>query len=269
MPVSDETFGSAAGHRPQPSPDAIRTAGNRPARHRRRGLGKDQSGGPRAGSASGKRFLVVHWFRCNHLNATCTCADSARPGTRRMVSPPDRRRPRTHMEVGLSHLPLFRALHPGCPGRGLDGPQEMLWARVPARTLARKDAPCPPQARTGDPPRPSGRQQDPGPVAGFARRSRKSAARQRNRVGHRLPLPDTLTFAHQIRGHSLPPGSKRSRSIRQRERSESATGMEGVEKMGWIFGERAGLRGGGGWWQNSHGTSCSPSSSSDTEPMSF
>jgi hypothetical protein len=121
----------------------------------------------------------------------------------------------------------------------------MLWARVPARTLARKDAPCPPQARTGDPPRPSGRQQDPGPVAGFARRSRKSAARQRNRVGHRLPLPDTLTFAHQIRGHSLPPVSKRSRSIRQRERTESAMGMGGVEKMGWIFW---GKGGNAGWW---------------------
>jgi hypothetical protein len=32
-------------------------------------------------------------------------ADSARPGIRRMVSPPDRRRPRTHVEVGLLTRP--------------------------------------------------------------------------------------------------------------------------------------------------------------------
>jgi hypothetical protein len=151
--------------------------------------------------------------------------------------------------VGLART--WRLAYPPAP---LQGPPPGLPRPRPGRaagdalgacsgTDPDANAPCPPQARTGDPPRPSGRQQDPGPVAGFARRSRKSAARQRNRVGHRLPLPDTLTFARQIRGHSLPPGSKRSRSIRQRERSESATGMEGVEKMGWIFGERAGLRG--------------------------
>jgi hypothetical protein len=78
---------------------------------------------------------------------------------------------------------------------------------------------------------------DPGPVAGFARRSRKSAARQRNRVGHRLPPPAALTFARQTGGIPSRLASKRSRSIRQRERSElwhgaGRCGKNGVDFVG-------------------------------------
>ena len=114
-------------------------------------------------------------------------AARARPGTRRVMSSPDRRWPRK-TRSWLTHLPLFRALRPGCPGRGPDRPRDLLWALVPARTLTRKGAPCPPQARTlGPVPIRLRRQEpEPGPVAGL-RVSREKTRRQRNRVDHRLP----------------------------------------------------------------------------------
>ena len=176
-------------------------------------------------------------------------ADSARPETRRMVSPPDRRRPRMHVEVGLSTRPSSGPSTRVAPAAAWTG-RGRCFGRVfrhgPCLAYAKHVRHRPaPVSRPNRLTRASGK--GPGPVAGFARRSRKSAARQRNRVGHRLPLPDTLTFAWQIRGYSLPPASKRSRSIRQRERTESGMGMEGVEKMGWVLWVWTGLVGGVGW----------------------
>ena len=95
----------------------------------------------------------------------------------------------------LIHRPLIGALRPGCPGRGsgLD-PREMLWARIPARTLRallgdagplRRDRPGSSHRarhvrhRPGPISRPRPHVADgsgPGPVAGFARRSRAPPA---------------------------------------------------------------------------------------------
>ena len=106
----------------------------------------------------------------------------------------------------LIHRPLFGALRPGCPGRGsgLD-PRELLWARIPARTLHALLGDAGPlrRDRPGSSHRARHVRHRPGPLApALARMSRtdrdparwlalhgarKSAARQRNRVGHRLP----------------------------------------------------------------------------------
>jgi hypothetical protein len=117
MPVSDETFGGAAGHPPQPSPDAIASRHRLPPSGQPEparaapppGVGKDSPEG-RARAVPQVRgfwwcmYVIVQmkpFERDMHLGG----ADSARPGTRRMVSPPDRRRPRMHVEVGLLTRP--------------------------------------------------------------------------------------------------------------------------------------------------------------------
>ncbi len=130
----------------------------------------------------------------------------------------------------LPHLPLFRALRPGCPGRGLDRPRELLWARVPARTLAQntrhvRHRPAP---LSRAPPACRRLERDPGPVAGFARHSQKSAARQRNRVGHRLPRKATLTFARPAGG--IP--SHLARNVRDPSGSGSAPSLAQAGKPG-------------------------------------
>ena len=73
----------------------------------------------------------------------------------------------------------------------------------------------------------------PGPVAGFARRSRENTARQRSHDGIRLLSRPAARYGTPQKAF-LPPGRKRSRTIRQRERDEYGMGAEGVDKSGWI-----------------------------------
>lgn len=141
-------------------------------------------------------------------------ADSARPGCRRMASPSDRRWPRKHTELAYPPAPL-QGPPPGLP-RPRPGRAAGAALGACSGTDPDANAPCPPQARTGDPPLPVRQEPEPRP-GGWLCTSLERAARQRNRVGLRLLPPATLTFARPSRRHSLPPASKRSRSIRPRE----------------------------------------------------
>ena len=86
-------------HRPTPPPAAIASRHRQPPSGQPEparaapppGVGKDSPEGRARAVPQGKWVLGG--------------ADSARPGTRRMASPPDRRRPRTHVEVGLLTCP--------------------------------------------------------------------------------------------------------------------------------------------------------------------
>jgi len=107
-------------------------AGRIAARECRRGLLEGQSGGPRGAVPSEVWVLPMPGVSRHGQGGG---ADSARPGTRRMASPSDRRRPRMTRKSAYPPAPL-QGLPPGLPRprSGLD-PREMLWARIPARTL--------------------------------------------------------------------------------------------------------------------------------------
>jgi len=107
----------------------------------------------------------------------------------------------------------------------------MLWAQVPARTLA-QTAPCPPQARTGAPPPPVRQESRTRPGGWLARESRRKAHRQRNRVGHRLFPKATLTFAWPSRG--IP--SHLHRNVRD----PSGSGSRPSLARGWNVGMKWG-----------------------------
>ena len=95
-----------------------------------------------------------------------------------------------------------------------------------------------PQARTGvSAPQPSFDRQEtrPGPVAGFARSSRKRTARQRNPDGLRLLSRSAARYGRSRKAF-LPPGRIRSRSIRQREQAKCGTAAVGGDKKGVAFG---------------------------------
>ena len=121
-PEDDDGEGAARGT------TKIRTAEHSAARHCRRGV-KNRSGGLRAGSA----FRKCVWCACQRTCTGWRCTRAARN------SPDDVRIRQATASLStrswLTHLPLFRALRPGCPGRGPDRPRELLWALVPARTL--------------------------------------------------------------------------------------------------------------------------------------
>lgn len=138
------------------------------------------------------------------------------------------------------------------PARGRNRPREMLLALAPARTLTdrpaalcvgavlpamsatgpfRSDPAAPSFARaaTGKPARwlawPLGR------VALALGRTPKPDAASGTAMAAASPRPPPHVRALD-RGHSLPPGSKRSRSIRQRKHGDYRMGCEGVEKVG-------------------------------------
>ena len=79
---------------------------------------------------------------------------------------------------------------------------------------------------------PAFRRQEVGPrPGGWLCTTLERPARQRNRVGHRLPPGPGTRYAGPRRAF-LPPGPTRSRSIRRRKRRHDGTGAEGVEKRG-------------------------------------
>ncbi len=174
----------------------------------------------------------------------------ARPETRRMLSGIRQAapcRPRSR----LIHLPLFRALRPDCSGRGPDRPRNLRLAGVPARTLAARRCLCvSPRNHGGDGtypanhvrhrpvPAPAPRSRlaadaarHSGPVAGFARPVKNRPPASGTLMASASPAcpPSVWTATPE---HFLPPGSKRSRSIRQRERGDYGMGVEGVDEMG-------------------------------------
>jgi hypothetical protein len=75
------------------------------------------------------------------------------------------------------------------------------------------------------------------PVAGQAPAREGHGICQRSNAGA-LPPPSTCRTLRQLRKAFLPPGPKRLRSIRRRERDECGMGARGVEKGG-DFGELA------------------------------
>jgi hypothetical protein len=77
------------------------------------------------------------------------------------------------------------------------------------------------------------------PVAGQAPAREGRAICQRSNAGA-LPPPSTCRTLRQLRKAFLPPGPKRLRTIRRRERGECDMGSEGVEEMEGIL---AGWRG--------------------------
>jgi len=160
-----------------------------------------------------------------------------------MASPSDRRKPRKSRGGWLTHLPLFRALSPGLPrprpGRaagvalGAGSGTDPACSRKHVRH--RPGPVLPPHLHV------AGRNRNPGPVAGLRLPEGKHAA-----SGTTLATTSPLVPPH-VRtpppGHSLPPASKRSRSIRQRERTESGMELEGEDEMGGFFGEMAEILG--------------------------
>ena len=152
--------------------------------------------------------------------ATC-----ARPEHRRMMSASDRR------HLALLGSGLSTRVPPGLL-RSRSGLTAPVGFGEPARTLKVKNLTCPPQARTGFPaprlPPFGGHGTKPGPVAGFARVS-KRPARQRNPDGLRL-LSSLAARYGKPRKAFLPPGPTRSRSIRQREPGKCDTGFRRGEK---------------------------------------
>ena len=147
----------------------------------------------------------------------------------------------------LSHLPLFRALSPGLPRPRPGRAAGAALGVVPARTLLGKRKHV--RHRPAPLSRPTRlrrlKEQNPGPVAGFARRPKAPPA-----SGTTLATASPLAAPYvgtPPPGHSLPPASKRSRSIRQRERTESGTGMGGVDKSGAVSHQMTGNAGIGMW----------------------
>ena len=139
-----------------------------------------QSGGPRAGSASGKIGIGV--------------ALLSRAARNSPDDVPTRQALALLARGGwLSGLPLFRALPPGLPRPRPGRAAGAALGVVPARTLPAKrkhvrhrPAPLPRPARltrtSGTGPRPGG----------WLCTTPESAARQRNHVGHRLPVSRAL-----------------------------------------------------------------------------
>lgn len=114
----------------------------------------------------------------------------------------------------------------------------MLWARIPARTLPRLSA-CPPQARTFwlHSHRLVAGVNGAGPVAGFARHSRRTAARQRNRVGYRLPDTRTLRWDARRRGIPFRQARNARETIRQRKCEDLGMVRQCGEKIGGTSGQ--------------------------------
>jgi len=148
-----------------------------------------------------------------------------------------------HAEVGSSPAPLQGPLARVAPAAAWTGRGSCLKRGSGTDAARTRDhvrhrpgpkAPLLPACR--------GRKQlNPGPVAGLRLPEEKHAA-----SGTTLATASPLIPPH-VRtpppGHSLPPASKRSRSIRQRERTESDMELEGGDEMGWIIWGRRGTAG--------------------------
>lgn len=173
-------------------------------------------------------------------------ADSARPGIRRMLSGIRQAapcRPRSRLFACPSSGPSARVAPAAvrtdrgtCVWRGFrHGP----WRPFPARHVRHRPGPV-----TRPSPALSGRRgHDPGPVAGFPPASsgtcRTGLAPPRTDAASGTPMASASRSPPRHvsapgPGHSLPPASKRSRSIRQREWSEYGMGVEGVGKEGGL-----------------------------------
>ena len=153
-------------------------------------------------------------------------AARARPESRRIMSASDRRCLAAHgagyltcPSSGLSARVATAAAWTdrgcGLRGSGTDPDRRIDASRsAPGFTGAMNASSksCPPQARTGLPPRPPSGScgANPGPVAGFAQRSRENTARQRRPRWPPPPLMSCRTL-RQHREAFLPPGPTRSR----------------------------------------------------------
>jgi len=178
-------------------------------------------------------------------------ADSARPGTRRMASPSDRRWPRTHAEVGLSTRPssgpsarvapaAVRTDHGRCFGREFrHGPCARSWMmRVTQGGIARGNASstaCPPQARTAGPSPACTGGSGPGPVAGFARRLRAPPA---SGTALAIASPIAASYVETRPSGAFPPAwpETLARPSGSGSGDKSGTGAKCGDKVGGIFG---------------------------------
>jgi len=75
-------------------------------------------------------------------------------------------------------------------------------------------------------------------VAGLARRPKGRQSCQRNPPVHRLLYRPAARYGKRPEAF-LPPGSKRSRTIRQRERENYGMGLESVDEMGGLVARAA------------------------------
>lgn len=142
-------------------------------------------------------------------------------------------------------LPLFRALRPGCPGRGPDRPRDMRLAWVPARTLAGRFRPAmsatgPARSTRPSPALRADAKRDPTRWLAFHRlrrgpAPRENRCRQRNPDGLRLLEPRAPR--QHARPRAFPPACIETFAI------HPAAGVRGL----WHGGGGCGKR-----WANMH-----------------
>jgi len=164
-------------------------------------------------------------------------AARARPEYRRMMSASDRQ-----------HLASSGVRpRPDCSGRSLDRPRGWVWRGSGTDPEGQKtlmsatgpDRSCAPHSTF----RQARNESRPGGWLCTV----NETARQRNPDGLCLLLAPAARYG-KPREAFLPPGRKRSRSIRQRERHQCGTGRQGVDEMGVIFGWDGAAGPSPHWW---------------------
>ena len=172
-----------------------------------------KSGGPHAGFASGMRKKSWRSARTARVSPDDVRIRQAVPCTPGMLPPPGLLRPRSGQTAGVVlEFPAQTLTRRTGPVMSATAPDRIL--TFPARHCgARKRL----------------------PARWLALHGRISTARQRNPDGLRL-LPRPAARYGRSRKAYLPPEPKRSRFIRQRERTKYGMGAEGGDEKGAGFG---------------------------------